>query len=429
MNPGETSWWRYSDSHPLHQNVQRVLGLVKTFNDSIRNFISNPCVETADRLEGSYKEYIEIPREDWKHPQDYTESSMYKWFNQVIILKEQFDDFFENKFKNLIKKYRQGYKINYRSISFKQWQTNLYILNRKKFEALFNASPYRYSLVRFLDQKTNPIVGEGFCYGIAHYCVYSALKHRTIVVKDIALVSKDEIQTIEKYQMDQYLPNLKKRRKYIVAPKSLSSKTPQEASIMVAKKLKEKLKLGSASSRFGLELGFSPNGTLIDGGHALGIAKTRDHYFFIDANCGVFRFPVNEIDKFCEFIAWFLDKTKYCHYFGWFDIRNFPGLERDYPTLTLPPKLKLTGKRLSLSLKKRKQEKSSRVLNNCKDGFNMLHTAASVMLPDSCSKLAVAVSNVISAPFSMARAILFSKKRKCQDNNNSREKRTRHVTT
>jgi len=239
-------WPDYLNTHPLHQNVQRVLSLVKQFNTNIINFIKNPCLDTALKLEESYKLYVQIPREDWNHPKDLDTTTMYSWFNETIMIlhKDKFGDFFENRLKDLIKQYRQGNKINYKSVSFKQWRTNFGRLNRNKFKTLLNepGNPYQPHLIGFLNQAYNPIIGKGFCYGIACYGVHLALKDNNITVKDRLLVSKVQIKEIELYQRYQSSLECIENKKYIVLPTKLSFKTPLEAGSIIANSLKEKLK-------------------------------------------------------------------------------------------------------------------------------------------------------------------------------------------
>lgn len=321
----------------------------------IKNFIANPCLQSAKALYDFYKEKYE---------------SIYNWKGYTEDHKLFINNLFKKDLLELIKEYEKVSKGNFNYLNYKDWQKYFLRLNCKKFKILLNNSDYKANLIQFLCQIDNPIVGDGWCHGIATYCIGQALMHDNIEITDSSLSGEQAIK-ISNYQ---YSPVYFENRYCVIPDTKLSFKNPLTASKFITKQIETKLLQVPKNSSFGIILSLYGN-SMYTLGHALGIAKTSQHYFFIDANYGVFKFPVNNTNIFCKFIGWFLYKTNYCHYFNKFNLTNIPKFEEGDISAALPIQLQTTKHPLI----KKQETLPRKVVNYVRDSLNQAHTVSAVI--------------------------------------------------
>jgi hypothetical protein len=381
-----------------HLNVQceMLIYTLKKFSISLKEFINNPCLATAVNLKDYYEIYNHNIAELNQYSPDYAnelESNI-----KLKLLKIQIKSFglrndvlkiFPKGLDELIKKYENLGKFNFKTINYKQWRANINLLNNKSFRALLNNTNYVNNLVGSLRQANNPIIGNGLCAGIALYGVYQSLTTGDVQVEGDLLVSNNKISYVEKCHF------FRKKDAINLLPRTkLTGKTPKQASQLIAEKLKIILmNINNREEQYGFALSMKRNCRIT--GHTLGISKTKEHLFFIDANYGVFKFNIDELEKFCNFISWFLYTTKYCHYFNAFIFKSMPSIEHEFPTtlklkLDAIPNLLLTSVPIS-SKNIPKFNKALRFTKNCiskpynktRDFLNSSRTVASTLF-DYC---------------------------------------------
>jgi hypothetical protein len=314
----------------LDRNFNILINTLTEFSCSLKTFIENPSLYTAINLKKSYKLYnqniTKLSAHSYENDNVFTNYiELLKGYINLSILPNDILKFFQKDLDELIKKYKN--LGSFATISFEQWYENIILLVNNRFRTLLLKTDYANNLVGYLCQSNNPIIGKGLCAGIALYGVYQSLTTGDIQVEGDLLVSNNKISSVETCQF------FNKQHGIVLMETKLTGKTPKQASKLIAEKLKSILIniINSREEQYGFELYMRRNNKAASG-HAFGISKTKEHLFFIDANYGVFKFNIDELEKFCNFISWFLYTTKYCYYFNKFGISSMASIEHEFPT-------------------------------------------------------------------------------------------------